>query len=99
MNKRLYDIEQRVTKEHKDLTKFVKHVFDEYDKKAEEHRLLMASNALAGIKTSGTEEKAFYDTINETKRWVLDVLERTIQDFEHTGDKNWNRNFRDGVDE
>ena len=86
MDKRLSDIQQRVTTEHKDIAKFVKHVFDEFDKKVEE--------PLAGIKTSGVEEKVFYDTINESKRWMLDVLERTTQDFEHTGDKNWNKNFQ-----
>ena len=67
MDKRLTEIQQRITKEHSDVVKFVKHVFDEYDKKVEEHRLLTASNALAGIKTSGVEEKLFYDTIYETK--------------------------------
>ncbi|MBS4179559.1 hypothetical protein [Lederbergia citrea] len=99
MDKRLIEIQQRISKEHRDIAKFVKHVFDEYDIKVEEHRRLTASNALAGIKTSGVEERVFYDTINETKRWMLDVLERTTQDFEHTGDKNWNKNFRDGVNE
>lgn len=97
MDKRLTEIQQRLTKEQKDLSIFVKHVFEEYDKKADEHRRLIASNALAGIKTSGVEEKVFYDTIQETKRWMLDVLERTSQDLEHTGDKNWHKNFPDGV--
>ncbi|MEK3890181.1 hypothetical protein [Bacillus sp. FSL K6-3431] len=98
MDKRLIDIQQRVTKEHRDITMFVQHIFDEYNKKIEEHRRLTASNALAGVKTTGVEEKAFYDTIYETKRWILDVLERTTQDFEHSGDKNWNKNFRDNID-
>ncbi|MDP4163211.1 MAG: hypothetical protein Q8906_09490 [Bacillota bacterium] len=97
MDKRFNEIQQRISKEHRDLVKFVQHVFDEYDKKAEEHRRLVASDALAGIKTSGVEEKTFYNTIHETKRWMLDVLERTTQDFEHSGDKNWNKNFKDGV--
>ncbi|MBS4208724.1 hypothetical protein [Bacillus sp. FJAT-50079] len=99
MDKKLLEIEQRVNKEHKDITKFVKHVFDEFDKKVEEHRRLAASDALAGIKTSGIEEKVFYDMIKETKRWIIDVLERTTQDFEHVGDKNWKKNFKDGVNE
>ncbi|MGG1396471.1 hypothetical protein ABE288_01015 [Bacillus salipaludis] len=99
MDKRLREIQQRITQEHKDLGKFVQHVLDEFDKKADEHRRLSSSNALAGIKTSGIAEKAFYDTVTETKKWILDVLERTIQDFEHSGDKHWNKNFKDGVRE
>ncbi|WP_313798584.1 hypothetical protein [Cytobacillus sp.] len=99
MDKRLATIEQKLSKEQKDLSIFVKHVFDEYDKKVDEHRRLIASNALAGVKTSGVEEKVFYDTIQETKKWMLDVLERTAQDFEHTGDKNWDKNYPDGVHE
>lgn len=97
MEKRLAEIQQKISREQKDLSIFVKHVFDEFDKKADEHRRLIASNALAGMKTSGVEEKVFYNTIQETKRWMLDVLERTTEDLEHTGDKNWKKNFPDGV--
>lgn len=99
MNKRLADIQQRVKKEHKDITKYVKHVFDALDQKAEEHRKLSAANALAGVKIKGEEEKTFYETLYETKKLLLNVLEKTLADFEHQGDKYWDKNYKDGVKE
>ncbi|MBO1005682.1 hypothetical protein [Pseudogracilibacillus auburnensis] len=95
MNKRLKELEKKLGPEHKEIVHFVKHVFDEFDQRSEAHRRLAASNALAGIKVSGTEEKVFYETIDETRRWMLDVLERTSQDIEHIGDKHWHKNFKD----
>jgi len=99
MDKRLADIQQRVKKEHRDVTKYVKHVFDALDQKAEERRKLAAANALAGMKINGEAEKTFYETIYEMKKLLLDVLEKTIADFEHQGDKHWEKNYKDGVNE
>jgi hypothetical protein len=99
MDKRLADIQQRVKKEQKDITKYVKHVFDALDQKVEEHRKLAAANALAGVKIKGEEEKTYYDSIYEAKKLLLDVLEKTIADFDHQGDKHWDKNYKDGVNE
>lgn len=99
MEKRLAEIQKRVKKEHKDIAKFVLHVFNALDQKAENHRKLAASNALAGIKIKGDEERAFYDSITEFKKLLLDVLEQTTKDFEHQGDKHWDKIFKDGVNE
>ncbi|WP_066367632.1 hypothetical protein [Neobacillus fumarioli] len=99
MDKRVADIQQRVKKEHRDVTKYVKHVFDALDQKAEERRKLAAANALAGMKINGEAEKTFYETIYEMKKLFLDVLEKTIADFEHQGDKHWEKNYKDGVNE
>jgi len=99
MEKRLAEIQKRVRKEHKDIAKYVQHVFNALDLKVESHRRLVASNALAGIKVKGDEEKAFYDSITEFKKLLLDVLEQTTKDLEHQGDKNWDRIFKDGVNE
>lgn len=98
MIKRLTALEETLGPDHKEIVNFVKHVFEEFDKRSEEHRRLAASNALAGVKVSGKEEKAFYETINESRRWILDVLERTSQDIEHIGDKHWHKHFKDDKD-
>lgn len=99
MNKRVKELQERVAKEHKDLAKYVQHTFEALDKFVEEHRNLVAQNAIAGVKPNGQEERTFYEQINETKRILLQVLEQTTQDLEHQGDKHWNKHFRDGVDE
>ncbi len=97
MEKRLADIQLRVGNEHKDIAKFVQHVFEALDEKANEHRILRASDALAGIKINGDEEKIYYDHIYDTKKLLLDVLENTTEDFEHLGDKRWEKKYKDGV--
>ena len=99
MEKRLADIQKRVKNEHKDIVKFAQHVIEALDQKAKNHRILVASNALAGIKINGEEEKAFYASISEFQKLLLEVLEQTIKDFEHLGDKRWEKIFKDGVDE
>jgi hypothetical protein len=99
MEKRLAEIQQRVKKEHKDIAKYVQHVFNALDHKANQHRKLAASNALAGMKIKGDEEKAYYESITEFKKLLLDVLEQTTKDFEHQGDKHWEKLFKDGVNE
>jgi hypothetical protein len=33
------------------------------------------------------------------KKLLLDVLEKTVNDMEHKGDKWWEKNFKDGVNE
>ncbi|MGE7214998.1 hypothetical protein ACQKJC_00770 [Priestia koreensis] len=99
MNKTLEELQSRVKKEHQDIAKFAQHIFEELDHKVEEHRLLTASNALAGINPDGKTEKLYLDFVNETKRTIIDVLMKTTQDFEHQGDKYWDKNFKDGVDQ
>lgn len=99
MNKTLEELQKRVKAEHKDVAKFAQHVFDELDKKSEEHRLLVAANAIAGISPDGELEKLYRDLSNEMKRTIIDVLKKTTQDFEHQGDKYWDKNFKDGVAE
>ena len=99
MKKRLADIQQRVKNEHQDIVKFVQHVFDALDQNANKHRMMAASNALAGVKIKGDEEKTYYDSITEFKKLMLDVLEQTTEDFEHLGDKRWEKIFKDGVKE
>ena len=97
MDKRLAEIEQRLGREHHDICQYVKHVFAALDIKVDEHRKLVASNALAGIKVKGEEEKVYYETIYEMKKMLLDVLVKTTEDFEHLGDKRWEKKFKDGV--
>jgi hypothetical protein len=97
MKNRLADIQQRVKNEHKDIVKYVQHVFDALDQNVNKHRMMAASDALAGIKIKGAEEKAYYESITEIKKLMLDVLEQTTADIEHLGDKGWNKNFKDGV--
>jgi hypothetical protein len=99
MNNKLAELQSKVGKEHRDISKFVQHVFDELDKRAEEHRRLVSFNALAGIKQDGKEEIYFKEHILESKKLLIEILERTTQDFEHQGDKYWEKNFKDGVNE
>jgi hypothetical protein len=63
------------------------------DKLAEQHRILTASQAIAGIKPDGEKEKLFYDLLNEVRDGAISILEREVEDWQHRGDKNYTSNF------
>ena len=85
--------------EHKEIVKYTKHVLEAIDKLADEHRRIISSNSLAGIKPSGERENSFYNSLREVKRILIIELEKTIEDFNHLGDKHYVRNYPDGVKE
>jgi len=96
---KLDELNERNTLNHKDVVKYVKHVFDELDMKAKKFRDECAINAAAHVKPDLEKEKEFYNNIHNIKKLLIEVLERTTEDFEHVGDKNWIKNFKDGVDQ
>ncbi len=97
LKKRLEEIKKTMPEAHRELVKYVEHALDALDKVEEEHRALVAANALAGIRPNGEEEKHFHEHMQMVKEMMVSVLEKTEEDIEHVGDKNWSRNFRDGI--
>ncbi|MFQ3545925.1 hypothetical protein Q7A53_17735 [Halobacillus rhizosphaerae] len=98
MQARLKELQDRVPERHKDLAKYTEHVFAAVDKLVEEHRRVTAINAAAGIKPDGEEERNFYRHMKQLKQVMLVELEKTVEDIEHKGYKNWEKNYDDGVD-
>lgn len=97
MVNKLEELNERNTLDHRNIVKYVKHVFDELDLKVKRFREESAIKAAYHAKPDLEEEKLFYNNIHHMKTLLIDVLERTTEDLEHTGDKNWNKNFKDGV--
>lgn len=95
---KLDELNERNSLNHKDIVKYVKHVFDELDYRAKKFRDENAINAANNVKPDLEKEKEFNSNIYNMKKLLIDVLERTTEDFEHVGDKNWIKNFKDGVD-
>ncbi|MYL53873.1 hypothetical protein GLW08_11050 [Pontibacillus yanchengensis] len=98
MRKRIEEIAQRLPEGHKDIAVYTDHVFEALDNYSEEHRKLIATNAAHGADPNPDTEKEFRDNIADTKRMMIQVLEKTAQDFEHKGDKYWDKNYDDGID-
>jgi hypothetical protein len=98
MNEKLQLFKVRLGDSHRDLVKYVEHVFHALDVKLSLHKQEMAQLALYGMKINGEEEKEFEAHIRDPKRLLLEVLEKTAQDYEHLGDKHWIKYFRDGID-
>ncbi len=96
--KRLEEIKKNMPAAHKELVKYVEHALIALGRVEEEHRALVAANALAGIRPDGEEEKLFYEHMNLVKEMMVSVLEKTEEDIEHAGDKNWSKNYADGVE-
>ncbi|UOQ45127.1 hypothetical protein MUN89_03995 [Halobacillus salinarum] len=98
MEERLKELQDRVPERHKDLAKYTEHVFEAVNKVINEHRRVTALNATAGIKPDGEEERNFYRHMNQLKQIMLAELEKTVEDIEHKGYKNWEKHYEDGVD-
>ncbi|MEE6450616.1 hypothetical protein RAH41_08600 [Gottfriedia acidiceleris] len=97
MVNKLEELNERNALNHRNIVKYVKHVFDELDLKVKRFREETAIKAAHHAKPDLEEEKLFYNNIHHMKTLLIDVLERTTEDLEHMGDKNWNKNFKDGV--
>ncbi|GIP19430.1 hypothetical protein J40TS1_50720 [Paenibacillus montaniterrae] len=99
MNERLNQLEQRLTEQHhRDLFLQTKHTLKALDDLAEQHRRFSSIQALSGVKIVGSEEALFYDTLAAAKEQIVVTLEKTLSDLEHKGDKNYEKNFNDGVE-
>lgn len=97
MNKKIKDLYDSLPGEHKELAKLAEHVCEALRKLEEEHRRIVALDAIAGIKPDKQEEIVFRETIKAVQTVLIDELEKTAKDLEHRGDKNWVKNYKDGI--
>ncbi|MDQ8735001.1 hypothetical protein [Paenibacillus sp. LHD-38] len=81
-----------------DLFLQTKHTLKAIDDLADQHRKFQSIQAISVVKIVGTEEALFYDTLTQVKEEIVATLEKTLNDLEHKGDKNYNKNFKDGVE-
>lgn len=95
---RVLDLKKKLPAEHQSIAHFVEHALQSIENYEEEHRKLTASNALYGEHINGELESLFYQTILGIKQQLVQTLEKTVADYSHKGDKNWTKNFKDGVD-
>jgi len=96
------EVEQQIKElqeqtEHKEIVKYTQHVLEAIDILVDEHRRIVSSNSLAGIKPNGEREHTFYRSMRDVKRSLIVELEKTIEDFKNLGDKHYVRNYPDGV--
>src|SRR3569832_1021799 len=99
MIERLTALEQRlINQHHRDLFLHTKHTIKAIEDLAEQHRLLSAAHAINGYKIVGSEEALIYETLTQAKEQILLTLEKSLDDLEHKGDKNYDKNFKDGVE-
>ncbi len=94
---RVQELKSQLPKEHKSISSYVEHALLSIDELMEKHRCENAALALYGEKINGNEERVYFDTISQIKTDLLETLEKTVQDVLHTGDKNWTKNYKDGV--
>ncbi|WP_040203387.1 hypothetical protein [Neobacillus jeddahensis] len=95
MDKQIKELQEQT--EHKEIVKYTQHVLEAIDKLVNEHRRIVSSNSLAGIKPNGKKEHTFYRSMHDVKRILIVELEKTLEDFKHLGDKHYVRNYPDGV--
>jgi hypothetical protein len=98
MYNRIENLKDNLPEGHKEIAVLTRHIFEAFDKLIEEHRKLIGITSTAKIKPNPVEEKTFFETINELKKIILNELEKTYDDIEHIGDKNWEKNYKDGIE-
>ncbi|CAI8836688.1 MULTISPECIES: hypothetical protein [Priestia] len=98
MDKRIETLKEKLPDNHKEVAVLTSHIFDALDKLTTEHRKYVDISAAAKIKPNPDEERAFFDTIYQVKTLIMSELEKTVEDIEHKGDKNWHKNYKDGIE-
>lgn len=98
MYKRIDDLKARLPKEHQDMAFLTQHIFESLDNLVDEHQRFVGVNATAGVPPIGEAERAFHETIQDVEHIIISQLEKTTQDIEHEGDKNWEKNYKEGID-
>lgn len=97
MNNKIKECYSNLPLENKELARFVAHLDEALSKIEEEHRRIVAVDALAGIKPNRDEELVFRDTIHTVRKALISELEKTVEDIHHRGDKYWIKNYKDGI--
>jgi hypothetical protein len=96
---RLKILENRLkSTNHNDLFLQTKHIVDGLNAYVETHNLILNAQIIGGSKLNRDEENVFHSTISDFKDQLLTNLETTADDLEHKGDKNYMKNFSDGVE-
>ncbi|CAM4165839.1 hypothetical protein [Saccharibacillus endophyticus] len=97
MQNRVQELRDMLPTEHKGISSYVEHALQSIDQLVEKHRCDNAALAIYGERINGNEERVYFDTISQIKADLLQTLEKTVQDALHTGDKNWSKNYKDGI--
>ncbi|MFD1988400.1 hypothetical protein ACFSGI_00265 [Paenibacillus nicotianae] len=94
---KVQQLRDMLPKDQQSITRYVEHALQSIDELVEKHRQYTASLAIYGDKINGNEERVYRDTIAEIKAQLVETLERTVEDFNHKGDKHWQNNYKDGI--
>ncbi|GGJ04396.1 hypothetical protein [Paenibacillus hunanensis] len=94
---KLIQLRQQLPQDQQAISRYVEHALQSIDELVEKHRQYNATMAIYGDKINGNEERVYRDTVSEIKAQLLETLERTVEDFMHVGDKNWTKNYKDGI--
>ncbi|MEW4371100.1 hypothetical protein [Paenibacillus kandeliae] len=94
---KVMQLREMIPQDQQGITRYVEHALQSIDELVEKHRQYNASLAIYGERINGNEERVYRDTISEIKAQLIETLERTVEDFMHVGDKNWIKNYKDGI--
>ncbi len=98
MHDRIEFLQNEIPFKNKDIVLYAKHVYESLEQYEDQHRKLIAMQAINGDKPIGEQEVLFYETIRRMKEQLITTLENTIDDLKNIGDKNYTKHFRDGVE-
>jgi hypothetical protein len=95
----LKDEAQKLFGSHRDVGKFVLHIAERINDKEQEHYSEVAQARIAGDKEiSGDFEEGVRKGLEMARSAIMKVLEETIDDQNHKGDKHHEPHFKDGIE-
>jgi hypothetical protein len=97
MLKKIQEIKDSLPLQFKDTPHFAHHIITKIDEFEEEHRKIVASDALAGMKPDPTEERVLRETLQAVRRIIMIELKDTVDDMLHLGDKYHEVKHKDGI--
>ncbi|UUZ83555.1 hypothetical protein LJK88_06805 [Paenibacillus sp. P26] len=89
---------KKLTGAHRDVSKFIVHVADRINDKEQGHYEEVARARIGGDhEISGEYEAGLRKGLQLARAAILEVLEETVDDENHKGDKHYRPHFKDGI--
>lgn len=90
---------QKLMGTHRDVGKFVMHIAERINDREQEHYSEVAQARIGGDnEISGEYEAGVRKGLEIARMAVIQVLEETVDDQNHKGDKHHKSHFKDGIE-
>jgi hypothetical protein len=98
LDDRIKKFQEKFPNKHKDVAHFAGHFLKAIEQLNNDRYKEVGLNVVAGISPNAHEEKGFHDAVFQIKNLLFLNLEQTLEDIKHQHDRQWVKNFSDGIE-